>query len=687
MQKGPLLLTTLFLFISLIACRRDFEKPSWDSDILTPMVKTSLGIEHLVKDTLLERNGDSISIVVREKVYSLGIDSLVKINIEPFEKNVKLASLVLSEQTITRKVTLGEIARGLQAQGNLMGSIILNNHGNPFLVPDIAGIKAGPFEVDANQFFHTAKLLEGEMVISIENQFPLTIQMLDFSLKNKTDKSVVAEHTFTNIAPNSTASFTQDLAGKTVEGNMMVDTVTMDLSSGMAVIDTNDAIIVTIQIKNIKVESATAIFPEQNVVEENTENPILVENGIELVEAIIAKGFIKIEVYSTAQDTIFFNYKIPSAKKGGVEFVTNTKVPPAPPGATSHSVFLYDMKDYHLDLTGQYHDTVNTFYNELIGKIEHTGKVVPLSLSDSLQILIDLIDVTPAYVKGYLGQDAYTASGFTEFDLFDKIREGNLNFEKVNVDLVIENSYGIDGRIKINQLSSRRSQTNESKSLTGPIIGQYNTIYPATDHPLLAAATPINISSSSNAVDLLNILPNQIDYNVTIESNPSGVKRHTQFAYNTAGLDASIDIKLPLSLIAEGVVLTDTIEFEDGSTKNNSINKGFLHVLAENGFPLQATLEMRFLDAGNAVIDSLISLEAIAPAEVNNEYRVTEKKFSKIAFPVTDQRMANILRARKVITKVKLTTFPGSKHVNIYSDYSIDLKLVGDFNLSTTNLK
>ncbi|HEY8401239.1 MAG TPA: hypothetical protein VIK89_08260 [Cytophagaceae bacterium] len=687
MEKLLRYFVTLVLIISIFSCRRDFEKPSWDSDIIAPMVKSNLTISQLVADSLLEKNGDSINIVMREKVYSMGIDSLVKLNIEPFEKKVKLNSLVLDEQKITRVVTLGEIARGLRDNGNFLGNFILANHGNNFSIPSISGISTDTIDIDGNQFFETAELLQGEMIITIENGLPLTIQALKFNLFNKSDKAIIANQTFVNILPNESITQTQDLAGKSIEGNMQ-GVVEVEMTGGTVVIDTNDAISLTIKIRDIKVHSATAIFPAQNVVEDFVENPVEVTSGMELTHAKIASGTVQIVVHSTAQDTIFFDYKIPSAKKYGVEFTTQTKVPPALPGQTSVAVFNYDFADYELDLRGKNLDKVNTFYNELVGRIDSTGKVVYLSLQDSFQIFIGLIDVKPAYIKGYLGQDAFTSSGSTRFSMFNGIRSGTLNFKNVDIKLVMENSYGIDGAIRINKLGSFNSKTGQSQWLSGAIIENDKPIYPATDNPLMATVTPVNISrEANNAVELLNILPDRIDYDVTIKSNPSAIKNHNQFAYNTAGIDAFIDLKLPLSLFANSLVLSDTVDFLSENTSSNSINKGHLTLLADNGFPMDANVELYFMDAANNIIDSLVSTSYILAADINNGYKVTEKKFSKVSFEVSDKKLNNILNSRKVITKVKFSTVPGSTHVNIFSDYSLDLKLVGDFNINVTNIK
>src|SRR5690606_25861296 len=127
---------------------------------------------------------------------------------------------------------------------------------------------------------------------------------------------------FTNIITGQTQSTSTDLSGKTVEGDQIAEVTDMDLAGGSVLIDTNDAVIITMSIHGLKVSSATAVFPDQDVVTENIEVELESMGDIELVEAGIKSGFVKIEVVSTAQVQLNFNYKIPSATKGGVPFET-----------------------------------------------------------------------------------------------------------------------------------------------------------------------------------------------------------------------------------------------------------------------------------------------------------------------------------------------------------------------------
>jgi hypothetical protein len=71
-----LILSVFFLF----SCRKDFERPNWDVDLLAPLVKTSFNLEDILPDSVLVTNPDtSLKIVYQESILDVGVDSLFKI--------------------------------------------------------------------------------------------------------------------------------------------------------------------------------------------------------------------------------------------------------------------------------------------------------------------------------------------------------------------------------------------------------------------------------------------------------------------------------------------------------------------------------------------------------------------------------------------------------------------------------
>jgi len=686
------------LFISGIhfSCKREFDKPRWNTQVLAPLVKSKLTIRNIIKDTtqIHTEVDHSISLVNRQQIFAYTIDSLVSLKAPQYKKTAKISSLVLSDQTITRKISLGEIALKLKAQGNPLGDeiILAGKLGFPIPFPGQNGITAGPINIDVSQFFQTADLLSGQMLVSVKNGLPLTISSLQFSLNNSAPPSVITTQTFTNIIPSTTQSKTQDLAGKTI-GSSIQASINMDIAAGIVVIDTSDAIIVTLSISNIKVSSATAIFPAQEVVNETSNVELLGLSNVELTETIIRQGSVRADVYSTAQDTVRFTYEIPAATKNGVSFKFDAVVPPAPVNGTSYAVFNTDFSGYVLNLTGIDGTKFNTFYNVLKGKINYTGRLVHLSLQDSLDITLTLVDPKPSYIKGYLGQDALAVGpGNVNIELFKNISATTLDFSTTSINIVFENALGIPAEATLNNLTAYNSKTGVSQILTGTPMNQSFPIAPATEgggFPISTQST-IDLSTGSNATSLLNILPDKFSYSGKFQFNPAGNvgNPHTDFAYSGVDLKAFLDIKIPLSVIAANLVLSDTAAFNLPTLKTSGFQDGKFNLLVWNGFPFDVKIDMRFLDQYGVQVDSIITTNTILAAPVDAVGKVIESKYTVVPFHL-NAASANTLtdRVTRVVFTARFDTKPVNTHVSIYENYAIEFKLVGDMNIQVNSGK
>ena len=223
------------------------------------------------------------------------------------------------------------------------------------------------------------------------------------------------------------------------------------------------------------------------------------------------------------------------------------------------------------------------------------------------------------------------------------------------------------------------SRTGQNQTLSGNASS--GIIAPATDNPFASVST--NISLGGNTVDLLNILPDKINYDVDLTVNNTAFNPYapvyTDFAYSAGSLNAYVNIEVPLSITANELALSDTVDFVSDNFET-SVNKGSFTLNINNGFPIGGDLKMYFLNQYGIVTDSVVSQGSILEAFVDSQNRVTEKRASKVSFFIDENRMQNILQARKIVFKVNFSTAPLGSFINIFSDYTIDFKLVGDFN-------
>jgi len=666
------------VMVVFVACKKDFEKPQWDTNLLAPFAYTELTIQNLVKNGSVQANPDnSMDLFIRDTLYTLSMDSLVAIKAPSFDVNRNLSSIVFDTPPIVTKITLGMIARQLVAQGNPLGTTILASQGLPAFVPAgvVNNITAGPIAINISDVLETAEVKTGFLDISIINGLPLTITNAEFKIANvNPPAATIAQPLLTNIAPGATALHSEDITGEHIEGNLSATILDVDLGGGFVVIDTNSAITISMKVRDVSVTSATAIFPEQNVLDDNSVNYLLDMGSVRLKKMIMASGFVKIQVSSTVPDTIFFTYEIPGAIKNGISFKAETRVPPS--GATT--IFTYDMTDYVMSLRGKPgDDEYNGLYNTIVGRIKYTGKKVSLSLSDYINVKITLENAKPSYIEGYLGDTLIDLNDTAPLNVFRNVTGGAIQFEEAEPSIIIDNAFGVDASAKIDAIVARRSAS--SVSLSSPLLSTAVAVGKGIDgNPPTVTSTKISLGGAgSNATALINLMPSSIDYAGALEVNPSKVIDYTQFAYAKYPVNALMEFRLPLSLIADKLQLSDTIPLSSSPQVNSALKKGKLNLITDNGFPLDANVKAYFLDQNGTLIDSLATDQVVKRAPKGADGKVTKSERTVVYYTLSAEKISNIQKAAQVNFKVMFTSESGV-YTKIYSDYKIKFKLAGD---------
>ncbi|MBL4655080.1 MAG: hypothetical protein JKY33_04585, partial [Bacteroidia bacterium] len=461
-------LLIIFALLYNSGCKRE-DNLSWDVKVLAPLISSTLTIHNIIQDSLVQQNSDSsLSLVYQNNIYSVSIDSLIKIPDTTFYKTISIDSLKLATKQIVHPISLGEVAQN----AGIVGQLIIASDGSTSAIPALTGLTVNDIDMDANDFFKTATLDKGFMDVTIENGWPIDISNLIYQFTNKISGDTVAIDTFAYIPVGDIQTQTVSIAGKTIEGDLLAQIVNMDSpgSGGPVPIDTSDVLTLTLKVYDLRPYAATAIFPAQNII--NSYDVVKYNlGGAELTTIFIKEGQVEVEVISTLQDTLYFQYLIPSAKKNGQEFVVNAIVNPAPPGDTSHLLKYYDFSGYTLDLTGPSGDSLNTFYSSVIGRIDSTGRIVSLSLVDSIFVYTGVVNLVPDYVSGYIGQDTVKAGpAKTDINIFKKIKSGTLDLSDVELTLSIDNGFGADAIVKINDIQTINNTTSSSISLSGSVL-------------------------------------------------------------------------------------------------------------------------------------------------------------------------------------------------------------------------
>jgi|GEM_PF-1361738 len=678
---------TLFVAACLIqACKKkDKAQPRWDTEILAPLVKTSMSVKDFLPDTAYVVKPDqSLSLVYSQPLYALGLDSLIKLDIPPFTTTQTVESLKINSDVVEYKLTLADLARQLIANGESEGQRMLDRHGYQYLIPRIPNQSVGPISVDISDILISARILSGTLSLEIINDFSLSLANIEMNLSNASDNSAIVSDQIPSLhSGTSFGPVLYDLAGKQVEGALNIHIPNVDLLSGYRLIDTNMAFTVRLMVSDLIVDEATTVFPAQDLISWDEDTPLESMGEARLVKAKLKEGKITLSAQNSADVTINYEFSVPVATKNGIPFRLSGQIPAANGSSPGHITLEHDFAGYEIDLRGQSRNLYNVIHNSVKVSINETNTPVTLSRSDYVSVQLAFENVRPFYVEGFLGKDTIGfGPGEVKFDLFENFNVEEVSFKKLNLSIDFVNGLGMEGDLEIEQLTASNGST--TRVIENVANG---TIRRALTNPVRPVMTTINADGANpGPEELLSLQPDKIGYKGKIYLNRGASEYDlTGFAYDTSTIRAYVNMELPFHLSARKFVLTDTADFS-ASLIEEPIGQGELGLLVWNGYPLDADIKLIFLNEDGSEADRLVSGREIKAGVIDPAAgRVNEKMFSRVTFPMDLARVNTILETKKVVFKMTFWTMPEDSHVRIFADYRVDLSLVGDFEYRVMN--
>jgi hypothetical protein len=692
MFKGKL--TYWFIFTLVIfSCIRRTERPSWTVDVLAPIAKAKLSLDNLLVDSLKEIDQDKrITIVYNQKIADIRVDTLLPLNGQSYIKTVLLKDFELNSSSVTYKITLGEVLRnisfsdpGLQSFVNLI--LLFGTFTTPIPEPGIRNLWAGPVLLNADKVFRAADVISGFLEIEVTNENAFALENINYELRNKNDNALIGNSFIHRLSPGEKKIEIINLAGKRIEGflNLFLNNLDIPSTQQSVTFDVNKGIKVVITARNLKVNYAEAVFPKQDVLNDTIETKLDNIGEFKLKSAGAKSGFVKVKVESTAPDTIYFTYKLWDAKVNGDTFkVARQKVFPAPEGQTISQTFIYKIENFFINLSGPTGDSVNYFRSQIIASFDSTGRLVKIDGNDSLRVEIKVYDVVPESAMGYFGQQSFKIGPQTKsFSVFKRVKGGNVDFKDANLDLKILNGTGVPAELNINSVEFINSLVNQTEKLQ--ITSHSYRLNPAVFEPFEPKENNFSFNSqNSNINSVLRVLPDKVNYEALISTNPDGNNNlFDNFFKANSSIQAFLSIKVPLNVVINDLKLIETVIFK-GDTINfpENINETTLVLKLKNDYPLNLNLKITFLDQANQSIDSLFTYTYVKAAEVDNStYRTLKPEVAEYYFTLNKHRMKKILvNTRKIMFTVIFNTPNDNRYYTLFSDYEIDVKLMGDIN-------
>ena len=138
---------------------------------------------------------------------------------------------------------------------------------------------------------------------------------------------------------------------------------------------------------------------------------------------------------------------------------------------------------------------------------------------------------------------------------------------------------------------------------------------------------------------------------------------------------------MPLQFSATGISLADTVDLDLNQNNIENIQSAILYLIADNGFPLESSIELTALDeAGNPTFKLLDGSQKISAGVLESNGKVNLKKRSKLSIPLDKNQIDLLIKTKKIKIVSTFDTKPDMNSIKIYDSYKIDFYLTGDFN-------
>lgn len=665
------------------------ESISWDTEILVPLANSSIGIQDFldIGDSIIYK--DKIGVLVfRDTLAEISLAENLLIPDTTILYNFQLNDYRLSPQKVSRKISLGEVARLLIDQGNILGTFILLNHKRTLpVLPDQPGLSTPPVQIKVSDLFDYARISQGTITVSVENKLPVDIANVRFSLVNAGNKNQILNGVFAQIPKNSAAQENFDLKGKTVEGELLIELSNIDFRGGTNVlIDTAASLEVNISVSALQAEEARAVFPTQTLDSANSSLTYSFTGelqDVQLKKAVVSKGLLIADVISTFEDTLMFSYTLPGVQKNGRSPNIVQKLLPAQGNTPSTWRKIFDLSGYVMDLS-EGGTSYNTLLQQNVIKLLSSGKRITLDNSDSVRLEISLQGVQADYLEGYLGKGTERFTNSRNLNAFNTL--GSIDgfvLENPQARLMFENSMGLKFDALLRSLVFSNTQKGRSLSFAGTLtqgsIAINGAQLPDTNR---AVVTVLNFDrTNSNLKELVNLLPNRIAYDISAAYNEGVIPgAKDNFITSASRLRAILEVEAPLEGSLENLIVRDTSQIDFSDLLIDNIQSSTLKLYIENRSPLQLTLTARVLDANQRVLTTLTENSRVEAGTLN-EFEQVEKATNTLLSIELDENLLSLVvnTGRYISLEYLVFSRPVGKPVKFYDSYQINAKLTGLF--------
>ncbi len=669
-KNSVLCILLVIAFFCGFSCKKEFNKitnPDWNPALAIPFINTIVDLNELVEEdsSIVVNDDNSIKIVYsKDSIINIRMDDVFEVPAQE-EKIQKFSfgDILFPDFFVSDTLFLEGIIDYIETEAR---DTILKYEGRQAVFPPFSLKETFQTGFYIQSEFRELTFSEGMLLLSIENNLPVTIKHLTIQVVNKTREQIIAEFSFGDIETFATISDSIVLAGMTLENSFGFNVLELSSTGSYpdsVLISLSDGVGVKLHAYDLKASSGEGFITEQIIISEEKFVDFSFEAEARLKEISFNTGTIDYTVNSKFAIPVNVLLRLPSVKQNNEIpekfFVIN-------PGEIKQ--LNWDISNAVFDLSTNPEQVYNSFPVEYTVVINSSGIPVVFNAGDELELKFRADQLSYNGAKGFLGKNTVSIemdSVNSGLDFFNKF-EGTIKLANPKIMINYSSSVGVPLKIKLNVTGFNKN--DESRSLNADT---FNIDMPQQPNQTIYRTIEVNKENSS-VIDFLSILPLGFNYEGTGVTNPGG--QHNNFVTKTSEIIAGMEFDFPLSLSTDNLTLLDTVEVNlDNSV--DQVKSGVLHVVVNNGFPFDVLIKLEILDPKTLEVVKVIAIDPILSATVDQSGKVVEPRKTYVQVGIDNYTYKQLKAANHSILKIKMNTGNGgSEKAMLYSDYEIGIK-------------
>ena len=664
-----ILLTSSVVFFACKKSNLDLNK--YDNlkikpEVLVPLAQISTNAWDLLKNTdSIRRDADGlIRFVVSDSLGSVGADSILKkISLPNADVKFKLGEIDVPSINRQQSTTLGDL---VQTMNDTLKFIFNTYNGKDTIFPAIDRSSPDTTHVEKATNFEYLKISRGYLVFVLTNNFPVEFSKVQVTIGDNTSNTVLGVLNYSNVMPGSSAVDSIPLGGKQLSNdlNYSINKLKSVQSPNFVRINQADKIVISISGSGLKCVGGKAQIPSQNMPTQlmhlNLSSPA---DDYKIRNIVFGNAAIPYTAQSKFAENFELAVNFPDATVGG-SALSNTNI--TLPTGTKNGIF--DLSNAKVYLGAVDTLTHNMLRVSVQPSINSSGKLVDFDSSDFVKIAVDPSAIELKYVDGYLGSKTWSLSDETiSFPDLEKFAKG-ITLTNPKMTIRVQNSFGLPIQVNLEMVAKNDKGASVDVDPDSMVFA-----YPSIANAGSTVGSSFTIDKdNSNIVPALALPPTEFMVKGTAFINKDGFKGYNDFVDISSKLSLSFEANVPMSLMAKDIVIQDT-SGDVSNTLNGTEAFEFLELKIKtiNGFPMDGTLDLIFVDQNYVALDSVVNTTLIASGVPNATGDVITATENNTSFLLSNSILQNIGggKCKYILFKIKLNTYSnGSVSVNVKAE-------------------